>query len=398
MSKVFVGIDIAKDYSTAQGIDKNRKKLFFLKFAMDSKGFVELRTAIARCAENFEDAIVAMESTGCYHINLFSFLCAEGLRCLIVNPLLISKYAQRSLRKTKTDKKDAMTIAQFLLDNESSIPTASNSQDAQDLKDLARERESLTWMIAGLKNDIKRLLQNTFPELETLCTRLYSDTMLNFMQQFPSARLVRAAQKKDIEQALICPGEKRKRVHISADDIIVTARRSVASAGVAKELILSEKVSTVLYLQDKCEKITDALVEACEALRIEDFEIIKSLDGVDNITGSSFLAELGDLSNFKSYKSLIAFAGLDPSIDQSGQHDGPSRISKRGNRHLRRIIHIMTLCAVRSDNQFRTYFLRRKAEGLPSMKALMATAHKFIRVIFSMLTHKMPYKKEVAAV
>jgi transposase len=127
-------------------------------------------------------------------------------------------------------------------------------------------------------------------------------------------------------------------------------------------------------------------------------EIIKSIDGVSNITGSTFLAELGDPSDFKSYKSVIVFAGLDPSTRQSGQYEGPSRISKRGNRHLRRVIHLMTLCAVRSQNAFREYFLRRKTEGLPPMKALMATSHKLIRVIFAMLKSRMPYKKEVVDV
>ena len=96
MSKVFVGIDVSKEYSTAQGIDKSEKKLFYLRFSMDSAGFAELRTAIKGCAETLDDIAVAMD----YHINLFSFLCAEGLRCAVVNPLLISRFAQRSLRKT----------------------------------------------------------------------------------------------------------------------------------------------------------------------------------------------------------------------------------------------------------------------------------------------------------
>jgi transposase len=302
------------------------------------------------------------------------------------------------LRKTKTDKKDAMTIAQFLLNNEKKLCVVTSSQDAQDLRDLARERESQSWMIASLKNDLKRLLQNTFPEFETLRKNIYTETMLNFVRQYPSARLIRQAKRKDIDKALICPGEKRKRVQISADDLINAAKRSVASAGTAKELIVSEKATTILYLQEKCEKITEALMDACEATRIEDLEIIKTLDGVKNILGSSFLAEMGELSNFKSYKSLIAYMGLDPSTRQSGKHVGPSKISKRGNRHMRRISHIITLCAIRSDNIFREYYLRRIAEGLPPMKALMATTHKLIRVIFSMLTHRMPFKKEVATV
>jgi len=395
MGKVFVGIDVSKEHSTAQGIDSTEKKLFYLKFSMDSDGFAELNKAMKRCSENPDDISVAMESTGCYHINLFSYLCAEGIRCVVVNPLLISKYAQRSLRKTKTDKKDALTIAQFLLHNEKTLCAVTASEDAQDLKDLARERESLTWTISAMKIDLKRLLQTTFPELETFRTNLYSETMLNFLKQYPSARLIREAKKKDIDKVLNRSEDKRRRIHITVDELMAAAKRSVGSAGIAKEFIVSEKATTILYLEEKCGKITEALIDACRAMRVEELEIIKSIDGVNNITGSTFLAELGDPSDFKSYKSVIAFAGLDPSTRQSGQYEGPSRISKRGNRHLRRVIHLMTLCAVRSQNAFREYFLRRKAEGLPPMKALMATSHKLIRVIFAMLKNRMPFKKEV---
>lgn len=395
MSKVFVGVDVSKDFSTAQGIDKNGKKLFYLRFAMNAGGFSELLKAMMKCSEDIKEIMAAMESTGCYHINLFSFLSSEGISCAVVNPLLITNFGRLSLRKTKTDKKDAHTIAQFLLANEKALSAMAFSQDTQDLKDLARERESLTVLISGMKNDIKRLLQGTFPELEKLCSP-YGETMLHFLKRFPSARMVQAAKKKDIEKALLCPEEKRKRVIVSADDIISAAKTSVASSSAAKEIILSEKISTLLYLQEKKERITAVLIETCESMRIEELEIIKSIDGVNDITGTSFLAEIGDIKNFSSYKHIIAFAGLDPSVHQSGHYEGRSTISKRGNRHLRRIIFIMTLCAVRSKNAFREYFLRRKQEGLPPKKAILATAHKLIRVIFAMLSNKTLFRKGVA--
>lgn len=395
MTKLFVGTDVSKDFSTAQGLDGNRKKLFYLRFAMNAGGFSELLKVMMKHAESITEITVAMESTGCYHINLFSFLSAEGIACVVVNPLLITNFARLSLRKTKTDKKDAQTIAQFLLSNEKSLSTIAFSQDTQDIKDLARERESLTALIAGMKNDIKRLLQGTFPEMEKLCNP-YGETMLHFLRRFPSARLIRTAKQRDIAKALICPNEKRKRVIVSVDDIIAAAKTSVASSSAAKELILSEKISTLLYLQEKNERITDVLIETCESLRIEELNIIRSIDGVKDITGSTFLAELGDINKFNSYKHIIAFAGLDPSIHQSGQYEGHSTISKRENRHLRRVIFVMTLCAVRSKNAFREYFLRRKQEGLPPKKAILATAHKLIRVIFAMLSNKTLFRKGVA--
>jgi transposase len=396
LSKIFVGVDVSKEFSTTQGLDENGKKIFYLRFAMNSEGFSELLKAMLKHSENITDITVAIESTGCYHINLFSFLSSAGVLCIVVNPLLISNFTRLSLRKTKTDKKDALTIAQFLFANDKSLSTIAFSQDMQDLKDLARERESLTVLIAGMKNDIKRLLQGTFPELEKLCNP-YGKTMLYFLKQFPSARMVVHAKKGDIEKALICPNEKRKRVMVSVDDLIAAAKNSVASASTAKELILSEKISTLLYLQEKNERITEVLIETCELLRIEELDIIRSVDGVNDITGSTFLAELGDINNFNSYKRVIAFAGLDPSIHQSGQFEGRSTISKRGNRHFRRVIFLMTLCAVRSKNTFREYFLRRKREGLPPKMAIIATAHKLIRVIFEMLSKKTLFRKGVAA-
>jgi len=392
--KLFVGIDVSKEYSTVQGLDKNKKKLFYLRFPMDRGGFSELLNAIKKYSDSMAGVTAAMESTGCYHINLFSFLFSEGVPCVVINPLLVANFRRLSLRKTKTDKKDALTIAEFLLANEKSLTTRAFSQDTQDLKDLARERESLTVLISGMKNEIKRLLQGTFPELEKLCSP-YGETMLHFLRLFPSARLVRAANRKDIAKALLSPGEKRKRVEVSVDDIIAAARTSVALASAAKELIISEKAATLLYLLEKSGRITDVLIETCESLRIEELDIIRSIDGVNDITGSTFLAEIGDIKNFSSYKHIIAYAGLDPSIHQSGQYEGRSTISKRGNRHLRRVIFLMTLCAVRSQNAFRQYFLRRKKEGLPPKKAVLATAHKLIRAMFSMLSNKTMFRKGV---
>ena len=397
MSMLFVGIDVSKDYSSGQGLDPEGKKLFYLEFGMNGEGFSRLLNTLKTHCKDLSEVTVGMESTGCYHTNLFAFLCSEGIACVVINPLLISNFARLSLRKTKTDKKDALTIAQFLLAHRSKLSQVSYCQNSQDLKDLARERESLAVMIAGLKNDVRRLLQMSFPELEHRC-KLFTETMLRFLMKFPSARVIRTAKATEISKALIHAEGKRKRVFISAEEIINLAKVSVASDSVAKELILSEKIETLLYLEGKQKRITEALVEACRSMRVDELDIITSVDGISAITGSTFLAEVGDIELFSSSKHLIAFAGLDPSIHQSGQYEGISRISKRGNRHLRRVVFLMTLCAVRSQNAFREYFLRRKQEGLPPKKAILATAHKLLRVLFAMLSSKSCFRKEVAEV
>jgi transposase len=162
---------------------------------MNSDGFSEFLKALSSQSEGLDRVMVAMESTGCYHINLFS----QGIRTVVVNPLLISNFAKLSLRKTKTDKKDALTIARFVLDHPEEISQFSIFQDHQDLRDLSRERESLCHLISATKVEIKRVLRTIFPELESI-GNLYTRGMLHFLLQYPSARLVRAAKPKAIAQ------------------------------------------------------------------------------------------------------------------------------------------------------------------------------------------------------
>jgi len=396
LSALYIGIDVSKDFSTAQAIDGKGNKCFYLELAMTADGFSQLLKAITSHCKDIARVTVAMESTGCYHINLFSFLTYKGIRCIIINPLLTANFARLSLRKTKTDKKDAFTIAQFLLVHKDSLLKTDLSPDRQDLKDLAREHESLTNRIAGMKNDIRRMLQITFPELETVCN-IFSETILDLLRQFPSAHLIKIAKPNIVAKALL-HGDKRKKTSVSAEDIIKAAKGSVASHGAAKEIILPEKISTLQHLVEKKNRIKKVLVDACENMMIEDIEIITSIGGISNITASRLLAEIGDYRAFSTYKHLIAFAGLDPSVHQSGKFEGISRISKRGNRHLRYIIYLMTTCVVRGNNIFRSYFQKRRAEGQPFKKAIIATAHKLVRVIFAMLSKRTTYKsKEVNA-
>lgn len=394
MSTLFVGIDVSKDLSTAQGIDSRGNSKFSIEFTMNAEGFSKLLKTIRKHCQSLTKTTVAMESTGCYHINLFSFLTYKGIQCMVINPLLITNFARLSLRKTKTDRKDAGTIAQFLRVHKDSLSQMMFSENIQDLRDLARERESLVSMLCGLKNDIRRILQITLPELESICN-IFSETILTLLTQFPSARLIRTAKPEAIADALIHK-DRRKRTSVTSEKIIQAANASVASNSTAKELILPEKISTLLYLAHKRDNITKVLVKTCESMMVEELNIITSVDGISNKSGSLFLAEVGDYRAFQSYKNLIAFAGLDPSIHQSGKFEGASRISKRGNRYLRHIIYNMTFCAVRCNNVFKEYFNKRKKEGLPFKKALIATAHKLVRVLFTMLSTKSVYKTKNA--
>jgi len=381
-----VGVDVSKDFFSAAGLDEQGKELFSGSYEMDSNGFSEFLKVLSSHDKSLDQVLVGMESTGCYHINLFSFLHDEGIHVVVINPLLIANFAKLSLRKTKTDKKDALTIARFLLDHHEEISQLSISQDHQDLRDLSRERESLCHQITATKVEIKRVLRATFPELESIGD-LYTGVMIRFLQEYPSARLVRVAKPKVIARALKGPYVGNK-LTFSAEDILRAANTSIGTVSSAKEIILQGKIATLLHLQGRLDEMTKLLTDLCKATRIDDLKILRSIKGVGPKTAAPFLAEMGEVQNYSSHKKLIAFTGIDPSLHESGNYVGMSKLSKRGNRHLRRAVYLMTAAVVSKNPFFKAYFLRRKREGLPPQKALFATAHKLLRVIFAMLTQR----------
>jgi transposase len=391
---MFVGVDVSKDSFSAAGLDGEGKECFSGSYSMDCDGFVKFLELLTAHCSDLQKLLVGMESTGCYHLNLFSFLSSQGIQALVINPLLISNFAKRSLRKTKTDKKDAKTIAKFLMENQEEISPLSISQDLQDLRDLARERESVSHLITATKAEIKRVLRTTFPELESVGD-IFTRSMLRFIREYPSARRVKMARLKDLAKALNQPHVGNK-LSFSVEDILRAAHRSIAMVSPAKEVILQGKIATLLHLQERLDELTKLVTEVCKATRVEDWKLLRSIKGVGPKTAVPFLAEMGSIENFSSPKKLIAFAGMDPSVCQSGKYIGKSKLSKRGNRHLRRAIYLMASAVVSQNAFFKAYFVRRKREGLKPQRALLATAHKLIRVIFAMLSHRTYFQPKMA--
>ncbi len=379
---LFVGIDVAKDKFDACGIGEGGEKLFSLTSSMDRKGFENLTTHLKGTP-----CLLGLESTACYHIALFSYLTAKGYRVVIINPLLISNFVKLQLRKTKTDKKDALTIAQFLMLRKEVIENQTFSADLMELRDLARRRERLTDQVTKLKGNMKRILSVTFPELEHL-TGVFAKSILQLLIRFPSADALRKADV-DTVAALVVPRSWGKKSRPWVDALMTTAASSIGVSSPAKELVLKQDASLLLYVQEQIKETTKVLMSLCTDGMKKDVEILASIKGVGKATALNFLVEMGaDISLYENDKKLIAAAGLDPSTYQSGKYEGASRISKRGNRHLRRVIWLMAKSVVFSNALFRAYFYKRKSEGLCYKMAVLATAHKLIRVMFSMLVHQ----------
>jgi transposase len=388
---LFVGIDVSKEKFDVCGISDEGKKRFSVSCSMNREGFDKLIVQLSVASTG--SLLLGMESTGSYHIALFSYLTAKGYRVAIINPLLIANFAKLSLRKTKTDKKDAFIIAQFLLMRKEGLATHTESPHLTELKDLSRRRERLVDQMTSLKNDMKRILSVTFPELETL-TGVFTKSTLRLLTRFPSAHAIQEAGYDAVADIVIARSRGRKS-SASVQDLMDIAISSVGVASPVKDLVLKQEASLLLHLEEQAEEIMKLMVSLSDEKMKRGAEILTSAKGIGDKTALNFLIELGgDVRAFENDRKLIAAAGLDPTTYESGKYKGKSRISKRGNRHLRRVIWLMTTRVIISNDLFRAYYLKRRKEGLIYKMAVLATAHKLIRVMFSMLVNQRSFEPE----
>ena len=161
-------------------------------------------------------------------------------------------------------------------------------------------------------------------------------------------------------------------------------------------MILKQKIALLRHLEDTLQEITGMLIEMSRKLMEEEINIMTSIKGIGDKTAVNFLIEMGgDINQYECSGKIIAMAGLDPAVYQSGKHEGKGRITKRGNRHLRKIIWLMTTKVIQYTDVFSVYYLKRSKEGLPYKMAVLATAHKLIRVIYAMLTHRTTFCPQV---
>jgi len=384
--KVFVGIDISKESFSACAIHSPEEIIFEEKFPMDSHGFKAFIRKLSAFPK--ESILIGKESSGCYYVNLFVYLSQKNFNCVVLNPLIVKGVQSMEIRKTKTDRSDARRIAFALYTAQHSLPQKSFL--SHEFRELARERERLSQQIARLKNDIEKALVVLFPELERR-VNIYTEGILRLLEKYPSAWALKTAKTSDIEQILY--SKRGRALSVTAQQIKQWAQDSIAQFFPIREILLQSKIKELFFLEEQLEVITEQLKRSCEeAALCQDIEILKSIKGIGDTTAMHFIAEIENINRFSSPKKLIAYCGVDPTVYESGKFKGSSRLSKRGNRHLRRVLWLMAVSVVMYNSYFREYFNRRRQQGLPYKKAILAVAHKLLRVIYAMLKKKTTFK------
>jgi transposase len=394
---VVVGIDVAKD-SFAVAIRRLEAAEPHLRgdflatssFPVRQEGFKGLQALLEEHGAFPQDFAVALESSGPYTLPVLAWLVNRGLRTYLVNPLMVYRFRRsQSLRATKTDEIDARTIALFLLQTQH-LPDP--IQDTDDTFILAREYERLSQQVARVKTQIRQLVHGLFPELASY-RGLFSHYLLTMLLQFPSARAMRQAPsrrlKKAFAQALSSRG---KSPALSWHDLQRLARRSVGAHSPARETILQSKTRQLRTLLDERDRVRQALIEAVQQNDPDAWNSTTSVPGIGDTTSALFLAQIRSVDRFDTVKQLTAFAGIDPTANQSGQYVAPSHISKRGSPHLRRTLFLMAQSVIRYCATFRDYFLRLRERGKAYRVAVIATAHKLLNVLFTLLKNHTTFR------
>ena len=379
---VSVGIDVSKDKHDCFIVNSEGEVLadvFTIHNTMD--GFNFLLQRIRDCTMPQDKIKVGLEATGHYSYNLLGFLLDNGLTAYVLNPLRTNLYRKSlSLRKTKTDRVDARTIAHMLLSDAGLKPYTNTAYHNEELKSLTRYRFDKVKERAKLKNSISRLVCILFPELEKLVPTLHMVSVYTLLEEFPGAKQIAAAHLTRIKALL----ETASKGHYKRDmalEIRDAARNSIGFRMPAKSLELQHTIRLIRELDNEIAEIEEQIQSIMDELRSP----ITTIPGLGFRMAAMILAEVGDFSRFDSPDKLLAYAGMSPSTYQSGQlKNCYPHMEKRGSRYLRYALYNATKYVCHWDSTFSAYLAKKRAEGKHYNVALSHAAKKLVRLIFAL--------------
>lgn len=333
---------------------------------------------------------VVMEHTGRYYEGIAKVLHEAGLFVSAVNPLLIKEYGNNSLRKVKTDKADAVKIARYALDNWADLRDYTPMDTIRyDLKTLNRQFQLASKQKTATANNLIALQEQSFPGIRKLFdSPVRSDgtqKWVDFTHDFWHADCVRGSSQNAFTERYRkwC---KRNRYQFSmekAAQVYALARSAV---------VLVQKTSVTKTLVQEAANQLTAISRSVETYRTEmnklasqlpEYPVVMEMYGVGESLGPQLMAEIGDVRRFQRKQSLVAFAGIDPAPNESGDYRSRSnKTTKRGSPYLRKtLFNIMTIHLQRAplDEPVFQFLDKKRAEGKPYYVYMTAAGNKFLR-------------------
>ena len=383
---VCIGIDVAKDKHDCFILSSESVVLAdVFTIANNRDGFETLLQRIQSCTCPTDNIKVGLEATGHYSYNILGFLLDNGLATFVLNPLHTNLYRKSlSLRKTKTDRIDARTIASMLMSDVDLKSYTDTAYHNEELKSLTRYRFEKVQERAKLKVSVSRLVNILFPELETLVSSLHTVAVYTILREFPGAKQIATAHLTHFKTVLSDASNGRYDRE-KAVAIREAARTSIGSIMPAKSLELQHTIRLIREFDEEIREIELAI----KAIIDEMAPPILTIPGISYRMGAMILAEIGDFSRFDSPDKLLAYAGLSPSIYESGKLKATgaySHMEKRGSRYLRYALFNAAKYVSIWEPSFAAYLAKKRAEGKHYNVAISHVAKKLVRLIFALQT------------
>lgn len=386
----FIGIDVGSDQHALCVLEGSGKRLTRFTFGESHEGYERLKSALPEP----EMALIGLEATGHYWRNLFATLVGWEYRVVLLNPLATKRHSEANLARAKTDRVDAESIARFLLEKRPK-PTPVVTETAVTLKELVRWRERIMVDLGAKRNALHRLLDMVFPEFPRLVKDLTGPLALHLLERYPLAKDLALGDPEELAAEVY-----NGRNHVGAK--LATALIAKAAKTVGRHqtpgfaLRVRATVSEMRLALTHLEQVERAIQELLDD--DEQARLLKSIPGIGDVTAAAFLSEVGDATRFESAKQLVSFVGFAPRVQHSGKSTPMSGgMCKVGPRHLRAVLWMAALVAVRYNPTIRTFYQSLIARGKSKRAAIGACAAKLLHLMHAILRRKTGYVAPIIA-
>ena len=388
---LYLGIDIGKNTHVASLIDESAKPLFkAFSFANTADGANSLLDKINRHAKSVSEIEIGMEATGHYWLAVYSFLVEHGYIVHVVNPIQTDGWRKGvEIRNRKTDAIDSVLIADLIKYGDF-VETSLADENTMSLRNLSRFRNYLVSSIGDLKRKVICVLDQVFPEYQSIFSDVFGKTSKELLLHFQTADDFDNITAEQLENAL----ENIYLKGFAKNKLYQISELAANSFGLS---FCRDSFSLQLKLLLEQIKFIEAQVSDVEAQIRQLLDKINSpittIPGIGSVNAAVILGEIGDINRFSNPSKLAAYAGIDATVNQSGEYKSQSgKMSKRGSAYLRKALFQAAFIAAFNDPTFSAFYQKKRSEGKHHLTAVGAVARKLCNIIHAVLKNNTPYQ------
>ncbi len=384
-----VGIDIGKNHHEASIVSPEGKQIGrSLRFATTHKGADSLMSFIFKNIGN-SPCVFGMEATGHYWYPIYSFLKAKGYTIYVINPIQSDSLRKMYIRQTKNDSIDSFLIAEVIRFGQFGT-TSMADENILAMRQLCRYRDSVISSRTEIKLRIGTIMEQIFPEYEKQFSSLWVSTSMGILEKYLTPENIENAPIDELFE--IIKDKSHNRLTRAKAISIKEAAADTFGIKIAQDAFsfqLKQLIDRMNFLDKQIEALDCQILEYYEKFDC----YLHTIPGIGMIAAATILAEIGDINRFKSSSALVAFAGIDPTVRQSGEFSSThNHMSKRGSPYLRHAIFLAATTCSFHISPLNAYYKKKRDQGKHHLTATGAVARKLTSVIYAVLRDSKPYE------